>query len=155
MSKEVLIPQWCQRVRQDTLKTAYNKQLEGWHGEAKRRMWCFTYKECISTVPTHHSSSIWLNWQGRLSWLLLWNQHHWTKSNDAPAVLRTLDTHVIKLAKEKDDVFKQLTQSLPNIFMHLNYNLLVKQLMHPVLVTLQSIFSFKNIRFPLRSAIQA
>lgn len=70
-------------------------------------------------------------------------------------MLRTLDTHVIKLAKEKDDVFKQLTQSLPNIFMHLNYNLLVKQLMHPVLVTLQSIFSFKNTRFPLRSAIQA
>lgn len=65
-------------------------------------------------------------------------------------MLRTLDTHVIKLPKEKDDVFKQLAQSIPNIRTFLNYNLLVKQLMHPVLVSLQTVFSFKNILFPYK-----
>lgn len=101
-------------------------------------------------MPTHHSSSIWLNWQGRLSWLLFWDQHYWTKSNDASTVLRTSDTHIIKLAREEDDALKQLAQSLPNIFTLLNYHLLVNQLIHPVLVALQSVFSFKHILFPYK-----
>lgn len=145
-TEEVLVPQWCQRVRQYTFKLLTTYSLRD--SMVRRRIWCFTYKECISTVPTHHSSSIWLNWQGRLSWLLFWDQHYWTKGNDASTVLRTLHTHVIKLAREEDDALKQLAQSLPNIFTLLNYHLLVKQLMHPVLVALRSVFSFKRILFP-------
>lgn len=47
-----------------------------------------TYQECVSAVPTHHPCTLWLDWQCRLSRLLLTNEHYRAKVNNASTVER-------------------------------------------------------------------
>lgn len=43
-------------------------------------------EECVAAVPTHHTHTLGLDGQGRLTGLFLRNDHHWAQVDDASAV---------------------------------------------------------------------